>query len=113
MPVFEVYRRARLSPRTTIAAGTSTSSSMKKLTLVPSADATFMSVAIVGVMPLFSILWTEAVETPARRASSASDQPRSARAAATFAPSAETVRSMSGSESGAILRAGSGCPSRM
>ena len=77
---------------------------MKKLTLVPSAEATFMSVAIVGVMPLFSILCTEAVETPARRASSASDQPRSARAAASFAPSAETVRSMSGSESGAIVR---------
>src|SRR4051794_36745236 len=62
-----------------------------------------MSVAIVGVIPLFSILWTEAVETPARRASSASDHPRSARAAASLAPSAETVRSMSGSVRGVTL----------
>src|SRR3954454_95521 len=66
-----------------------------------------MSVAIVGVIPLFSILWTEAVETPARRASSASDQPRSARAAASLAPSAETVRSMSGRARGVIFRLGS------
>ena len=58
---------------------------------------------MVGVIPLFSILCTEAVETPARRASSASDQPRSARDAASFAASSETVRSMSGSVRGVTL----------
>ena len=53
-----------------------------------------MSEAIVGVMPLFSILCTAAVEMPARCASWARDQPRSARARATFAPISETVRSI-------------------
>ena len=68
---------------------------------MPSAAAIFIRLAIVGVMPLFSILCTAAGETPARWASCASDQPRSARAAATFAPSSETVRSMSGRVTGA------------
>ena len=60
-----------------------------------------MRLAIVGVMPLFSILWTAAGESPARSASWASDQPRSARALATLAPSSETVRSISGGRAGA------------
>ena len=54
-----------------------------------------MRLVIVGVMPLFSILWIEAGERPERRASCCSDQPRSARALATFAPIAETVCSIS------------------
>src|SRR5919197_1213629 len=58
--------------------------------------------AIVGVMPLFSILCTAPVESPARSASWASDQPRSARAFATLAPISETVRSISGNCFGAL-----------
>ena len=54
-----------------------------------------MRLVIVGVIPLFSILWIEAGERPERRASCCSDQPRSARALATFAPIAETVCSIS------------------
>ena len=53
-------------------------SSTKNDTLRPSAAAIFISDAIVGVMPLFSILCTAAGEMPARCASCASDQPRSA-----------------------------------
>src|SRR5262245_11091360 len=52
-------------------------------------------------MPLFSTLWTAAGDNPARSASCASDQPRSARALATLAPISETVRSISGSALGA------------
>src|SRR5437762_3351791 len=48
-------------------------------------------------MPLFSILCTAAVERPERCASWASDQPRSERARATFAPISETVSSIWGS----------------
>src|SRR5829696_3138349 len=59
-----------------------------------------MRLAIVGVMPFFSILCTAPGDTPACRASSASDHPRSARALATLAPSADTVRSISGSAIG-------------
>ena len=44
-------------------------SSTKYDTLFPSAAATFIRLAIVGVMPLFSILWTAPVDTPARCAS--------------------------------------------
>jgi hypothetical protein len=54
-----------------------------------------MRLVIVGVIPLFSILWIEAGERPERRASCCSDQPRSARALATFAPMPETVCSIS------------------
>src|SRR3954451_22552350 len=54
-----------------------------------------MRLVIVGVIPLFSILWIEAGERPERLASCWSDQPRSARALATFAPIAETVCSIS------------------
>ena len=50
---------------------------------------------MVGVMPLFSILWIAAGDSPARLASCCSDQPRSARALATLAPRAETVCSIS------------------
>ena len=49
-------------------------------------------------MPLFSILCTAPGDMPARWASCASDQPRSARSAATFAPRPETLRSISGSD---------------
>ena len=51
-------------------------------------------------MPLFSILCTAPGDMPARWASWASDQPRSARSAATFAPRPETLRSISGSDAG-------------
>ena len=57
--------------------------------------ATFMRLVMVGVMPLFSILWIAAGDRPARLASCCSDQPRSARALATLAPRAETVCSIS------------------
>jgi hypothetical protein len=69
---------------------------------LPSAAATFIRLAIVGVMPLFSILWTAPGDMPARCASCASDQPRSARARATLAPISETVRSISGRPAGAV-----------
>ncbi len=61
---------------------------------MPSAAATFMRLVIVGVMPLFSILWIAAGESPERSASCCSDQPRSARALATLAPSSETACSI-------------------
>ena len=70
---------------------------------MPSAAAIFIRLAIVGVIPLFSTLWTAAADTPARWASWASDQPRSLRAWATLAPIADTVRSISGSAAGAVL----------
>src|SRR5690348_13650962 len=54
-----------------------------------------MRLVIVGVIPLFSILWIAAGDRPARLASCCSDQPRSARALATLAPMAETVCSIS------------------
>src|SRR3954451_21703787 len=54
-------------------------------------------------MPLFSILWIEAGDRPERRASSCSDQPRSARALATFAPIAETVCSISEPKYGGVV----------
>src|SRR3954462_9249241 len=69
---------------------------MKKPTLWPRAAAIFISVAIVGVIPLFSILWIAAAETPARCPSCCSDQPRSARALATLVPMLDTVWSMPG-----------------
>ncbi len=80
-------------------------SSTKNDTLRPSAAAIFIRLAIVGVMPLFSILCTEAADSPARCASCASDQPRSARSAATFAPRPETLRSISPSAAAAASSA--------
>ena len=76
-------------------------SSTKNETLRPSAAAIFIRLAIVGVMPLFSILCTAAGDIPARWASWASDQPRSARSAASLAPRPETLRSISPNEAGA------------
>jgi hypothetical protein len=91
-----LLRRERSSRRITVTGRVASISSTKKPTLLPSAAATFIRLAIVGVIPLFSILWTAAVDRPARSASWASDQPRSARAFATLAPISETVRSISG-----------------
>src|SRR5690349_15352272 len=54
-----------------------------------------MRLVIVGVIPLFSILWIAVGERPARSESCCSDQPRSARSLATLAPMADTVCSMS------------------
>src|SRR5919109_3106258 len=61
-----------------------------------------MRLVIVGVMPLFSILWIEAGDSPERRASSCNDQPRSARVLATLAPIAETVCSISEPKYGGV-----------
>jgi hypothetical protein len=59
-----------------------------------------MRLVIVGVMPLFSILWIAAGDRPERAASCCSDQPRSARALATLAPRADTVCSISAAKWG-------------
>ena len=58
---------------------------------MPSAPAIFIRLVMVGVIPLFSILWIAAGDSPARSASCCSDQPRSARAFATLPPSSETA----------------------
>src|SRR5215204_2979203 len=65
-PDLEVYTAARSSARTTFTSGV-LGSSTKKDTLLPSAAAIFIRLAIVGVMPLFSILCTAAGERPARQ----------------------------------------------
>ena len=72
-----------------------TGSSTKYATLLPSAAAIFIRPRS-SASCRSSRSCAPAGESPARCASCASDQPRSARAAATLAPSAETVRSMSG-----------------
>ena len=58
---------------------------------MPNAAASFIRLAMVGVMPLFSILWIAAGESPERSASCCSDHPRSARAFATLPPSSDTA----------------------
>src|SRR5215211_593975 len=95
-PSLDVYRRERSSRRIIVTGRAASGSSTKKPTLLPSAEAIFIKLAIVGVMPFFSILCTAAVDSPARSASWASDQPRSARAFASLAPISDTVRSISG-----------------
>src|SRR5262245_25622334 len=95
-PCLDVNRRLRSSRRIIVTGLAESDSSTKKPTLLPSAAAIFIRLAIVGVMPFFSILCTAAVDSPERPASWASDQPRSARALASLAPISETVRSISG-----------------
>src|SRR3954465_1143063 len=79
-PCLEVNRSVRCPARVCGTGRSGSDSSMKYETLFPSAAAIFIRLAIVGVMPLFSILWIAAGESPARSAGCRGDPPPPPRA---------------------------------